>query len=96
MQSAVHTHGPQKAAKRGVLKVGPEQLRFSVHQELKIRPNLRGEFSAVKCSVRSENSMYHRLFHAHCKFDRRVELHAGMRPYMRAPYGVLLIAVDSV
>ena len=35
MQSAVHAHGPQKAAKRGVLKVGPEQLSFSVHRELK-------------------------------------------------------------
>ena len=36
MQSAVDTHGPQKAARRGVLKVGPEQLRFSVHRELKL------------------------------------------------------------
>ena len=44
MQSAVHAHGCAKAEKRGVLKVAPEQLPFSVHQELK-------NSSSLPCSL---------------------------------------------
>ena len=35
MKSAVHTHGPQKGANRGVLKVAPKQWPVLMHRELK-------------------------------------------------------------
>ena len=39
MWSAVYTHGLPKAAKRGVLKVGPKQWPVLMHRELKNRPD---------------------------------------------------------
>ena len=62
MQSAVHAHGCAKAARRGVLKVGPEQLPFSVQRELKKSTN---EYYYLLILMLRVYTALHRLY----KFD---------------------------
>ena len=50
MQSAVHAHGPQKAAKRGVLKVGPILMSFVAEALLKTLSILGPYNSAERAS----------------------------------------------